>query len=223
MSTSEAVMYRQMFTKKTLILMGVGAVFGVVLGYGFVQALSHLHVQLKQLTWADGLGYWLGVTYFGVGVALYAITYNRKELARNLEGEQATLPASDEEVRIFRLQSLTLVLAGALILIPLLAMGSLGNTAQRAATIFIGMLALWLLQTWINVRVWRNADEFARLILMKTAAIAFAVCQGGLFLWAAAEHLHLARPLSSWDNMMLLMTVYLGTSAVLGIKNRPGS
>lgn len=223
MSTSEALMQRQMFTRKNLLRMAIGAVFGAAVGFGIIEALTHLQVSIKQLTWSDGLAYWLGVTYFGVGVVLFVMTYNRRELARNLEGEQARLPATDEEVRNYRLQSLTLVLAGALILIPLLAMGSLGSTPQRAAIIFTGMVMLWLLQTWINVRVWRNADEFVRLLLLKTAAIAFAICQGALFLWAAAEHLHLARALSSWDSMMLLMTVYLLTSSILGIKNRPGS
>lgn len=222
MSTSEAVMQKQRLTRKTLLRMAIGAVLGAAIGYAFVKALTLLQVSFQQLTWSDGLAGWLGVTYFGIGVVLFALSYNRHELARNLEGEQARLPATDEEVRLYRLQSLTLVLAGALILIPLLAMGSLGNTTQRAAGIFTAMVALWLLQTWINISVWRNADEFARLLLLKTAAIAFAVCQGALFLWAAAEHLHLARALSSWDNMMLLMTVYLLCSAILAIRHRPG-
>jgi hypothetical protein len=203
--------------------MAIGAVVGAATGFGFIEAITHLNVSVKQLTWSDGLAYWLGVTYFAIGIALFATTYNRRELARNLEGEQAKLPATDEEVRMYRLQSLTLILAGALILIPLLAMGSLGSTTQRAGIVFSGVVLLWIAQTAINMIVWRTADEFARLLILKTAAIAFGVCQGALFLWAAAEHLHLARGLTSWDSMMVLMTVYLFTSATLAVKNRPGA
>jgi hypothetical protein len=223
MSASEILAQKQFLNRKILTRMAIGAVIGAAVGYGFIETATLLQVSIKQLTWSDGLAYWLGVTYLGAGLVFYAITYNRRELARSLEGEQALLPATNDEVHIFRLQALTLLLAGVLILLPLVAMGSLGNTTQRAANVFTCVVALWIVQTWINIRVWRAADEFARLLLLKASAIAFGVFQGALFLWAAAEHLHLARRLSTWDSMMILMTVYLVTSSILAVKHRPGT
>lgn len=221
MEAMEGTLGQAPLTRKKVLQMILGAIVGAAFGFGFMTLAKHMHVPIKQVTWADLLGFWLGITFFGVGLILYAISFNRKELAKNIEGESAELPATEGEVKAYRLQALTLILAGAMILLVLLGMGSLGSTRTGAIAFFATIAGLFVVQTWANVVVWRQSDEFLRSQMLIACGITFAVFQGALFLWAAAEKLHLARPLSSWDSITALLTIYLATSSWLSLKNRP--
>jgi hypothetical protein len=88
--------------------------------------------------------------------------------------------------------------------------------------VYAVILALFALQTVANVQLWRTCDEFLRKQMLTVCAITFAVGQGALFLWAAAEQLHLARAISSWDILTLMLTLYICTGAILGLRNRAG-
>ena len=140
-------------------------------------------------------------------------------MAKKLEGEGAKLPATDEEVHVFRLQAVSLGLAGVMILLPVLSGGSVMKTPWLAAMVFALIVGLFMWQSVVNVRVWRQSDEFQRGQLMLVCAITFWVGQGALFLWAAAERLRLAPSLSSWDIVLLLMTLYVLASGWIGIKD----
>lgn len=164
-----------------------------------------------------------GSHFLGVGLFLYGYTFNRKFLAQNIEGESASLPATDQEVRAYRLQAATLILAGVMVLLPLLAVGTLSETRTRQLLVFAGVALLFVLQTVVNVLVWRGCDEFLRGQMLLTGAITFAVGQGALFLWATAEHLRLVRSISSWDTIILLLTLYLFTGTLIAVRNRPQS
>jgi hypothetical protein len=221
MAVQEVSQERKMMTRKSALLMLVGAVAGGAIGAGVMTLAKHLHVATKSLTWADFLAYWLGVTFLGVGLFLYGYTFNRKVLAQNIEGESAILPATDQEVRAYRLQAATLILAGVMVLLPLLAEGTLSGTRTGQWLVFAGVALLFALQTIVNVLVWRGCDEFLRGQLLLTGAITFAIGQGALFLWAAAEHLRLVRSITSWDTIILLLTLYLFTGTVIAVRNRP--
>jgi cytochrome c oxidase subunit IV len=212
---------RKTITKKSALLMLAGGAAGGALGAGVMTLAKHMHVATKSLTWADLLAYWLGVTFLGVGLFLYGNTFNRKFLAQNIEGESASLPATDQEVYAYRLQAATLILAGVMVLLPLLAMGTLSETRARQWLVFAGVALLFVLQTIANVMVWRGCDEFLRGQMLLTSAITFAIGQGALFLWAAAERLHLVRSITSWDTIILLLALYLATGTVIGVRNRP--
>ena len=133
---------------------------------------------------------------------------------------QAKLPATDEEIRFYRLQAVTLILAGVMLLLPVLAMGSLASTTGAPALIFAAIAVLFVVQTAANVQLWRTSDEFLQRQMLLTAAVTFAIGQGLLFLWAAAEHLHLARPITSWDTIVMLMAIYVLAGAYLAIRAR---
>ena len=223
MSAIESVGTRNPINRKVLLLMLLGAVCGAALGFGVMTLAKHLMVPEKHLGWADFVAFWLGITFLGCGAALYLLSFNRRALARNMEGESATLPATDVEVRGFRLQCASMTLAGTMLLLTLLSSGTLGSTPTRASFIFAVVAAMFALQVFVNVSLWKEADEFVRGQITQGGAICFGLGQGVLFLWAAAEHLHLVAALSSWDIINLLLTLYLVTSFALAIRTRPGS
>jgi hypothetical protein len=201
--------------------MALGAIVGAGSGFAVMRLALHLHVQTKTLTWADFLGFWLGVTFFGIGLILFGISFSRRELAENIEGESAKLPATDQEVHAYRLQAGTLTLAGAMLLLLLLARGVLGESRGAQEIVFAVIVAFFAVQTVVNVLVWRVSDEFLRGQMMIVGAVTFAIGQGALFLWTAAERLHLARAATSWEIETLLLTLYLVTGAIVSIRNRP--
>lgn len=208
--------------KKSLIRFVVGMVAGGAFGGGLVTLLLKLHIPLKHMAWADSLALWMGITLLGLGLCLLAISLSRKSVAEGLEGSGAEMPATDEEIGSFRLQCSTLVLAGLLLLIPLIV--ARASTAQKPAPglVFGGIVALFLLQTAANLQFWRTSDEYLRAQFLLVSATTFAIGQGALYLWAAAERLGLVSPISSWEIIVLTMTVYLGTGCYFAIRNMPG-
>jgi len=220
MMAMEGVEAKKNLSGQALLRMFGGMAVGAGFGAGFITLLVHLHVSIKALTWSDLGALWLGITFLGVGLAIYLVSFHRLAVARNLEGMEAKLPATDEEVKAVRLQAVTLVLAGVMLLLPVLAMGSLGKAEGAPPLVFAGIAVLFLLQTAANVQLWLTSDEFLRRQMLLAGGITFAIGQGLLFLWAAAEHLHLVHALSSWDTIVLLMGLYLLTGSYLGIRSR---
>jgi hypothetical protein len=51
-----------------------------------------------------------------------------------------------------------------------------------------------------------------------TGALTFAIGQGGLFLWAAAEHMSLVKPVSAWDLLVNMMLLYLFVGAAVSVR-----
>jgi hypothetical protein len=205
---------------KTLVQIFAGMILGAVCGGGLMLFVERMHVAVKHMAWADSLALWIAICFLGGGVMLYFVTFNRRKLAENLEGQGARLPATDAEVRSYRLQCLTLMLAGVMLMLPVLAMSPAWSAPASARLVFTLIVVLFVLQTAANVLLWRASDEFLRAQMMACAAITFAVGQGALFLWAAAEHMHLARPISSWDTITLLMTLYVATGLCVSIRSR---
>jgi multidrug transporter EmrE-like cation transporter len=81
-----------------------------------------------------------------------------------------------------------------------------------ALPLYLAILVLFAIQTAINVKLYRSSDEFLRNTMLVTCSVTFAICQGMLFLWAAAERMTLVPSLSSWSAMSILMTVYISVS-----------
>ena len=197
-----------------LIRLLLGALLGAAAGYGAVRFAVHMHIDVKSLRWSDVLALWLGVVYLAFGLFVFAVSLNRKRVARVLEGPATELLATTAEVRTFQMQGAVLALAGLLLLAPVIAGGALGTHAGMGVGAYAAILLLFALQTLLNIRLWLNCDEFLRGKIASVAAITFVVGQGALFLWASAERLSLVPALNSWGMLTLLMVLYFCISFV---------
>lgn len=149
------------------------------------------------------------------GATSLITTLDRRTLARALDpeaGERASLSA--RELGLIRLQALVVVLAGGLLAAPPI----LADAAWPMEYAYAGLLVAFLLQTILNVMVWRASDSFNRRISMEAGALSFWGLQGALFLWAAAERMGLAPAITAWSAMVILMTVYLLASIWQGMR-----
>jgi len=207
------------FSNKTIIaLTATGALVGAAFGYGAMRLLDHLHVSPKELGWTDFLALWLGLVFIAYALLFGFLSTSPKHLAQLLEGEQATVPASHQEVNTARLQSVVLLLAGFLLMLPIFVQHLLSRPAI-GAQIFALIAVLFAVQTWANIRLWLDSDEFGRRIILEVCALTFAIGQGFFFLWAAAEHLHLVHSISAWNIYSLLMMLYLLSSSWAGVRH----
>jgi hypothetical protein len=209
---------------KIVSRMLIGAVVGAGIAFGFIKLALSMHVNVKGIGWADALALWLGISFLGAGLGFFGMSFSRREVAESLEGYSAKLPATDEEIRTFRLQAAVTMLAGAMLLSVYLVQGTLHGVSTSAGWwAFAGLVVLFGLQTAANVALWRICDEFLRRQILITGALTFAIVQGALFLWAAAERLHLVRAASSWDTITLVLLVYMVVASCMAIRNRPAS
>ena len=135
-------------------------------------------------------------------------SFYRRSLGRVLKLEG---PAGDDEVRDARRQSAVLGLSGIIMILPMILSGlALPVTASLAG---IGLLLV--LHTALNLRLYRSVDELFRRVVVEAGALTFWLGQGLLFIWAAAERLAVAPPLTAWDIYVVLMSVYLIVSMVV--------
>jgi hypothetical protein len=219
MTANESLSPASTLTTKHITRLLAGAALGAAAGWGWIQLLQDLHVPFKGMPWADLLALVIGLVFLLAGVVTVAISANRKELAATIEGNYGdAMPATNEEVRSYRRQGLTLALAGILLMVPVVSQGYLKAHPGAALALYVGVVALYALQTLVNYLLWKGADEFLRVLMLRMAAISFAVGQGLLFLWAAAEKLRLARAVSSWEIVTLLLTGYMLLSVMFAFR-----
>lgn len=153
------------------------------------------------------------------GATYLLTTLDRRALAKALDpeaGERADLSAG--ELGLMRLQGIVVVLAGALLAAPPM----LADSGLPMDVAYAGLAAVFVVQTLINVAVWRASDGFNRRISMETGALSFWGLQGALFLWAAAERMGLAPTITAWTGMVILMSVYLLSSFWIGVRRMGG-
>jgi hypothetical protein len=220
------------FTRKNLFLMLGGALLGGAVGAGLMELLKRTGLTIKTITWFDLVGLTIGAFYVALGIGYFFLSSNRRRLAAALEnadglaladetGEEK-LPATDSEVRTTRIQGAVLGLAGLLMLAPIFATVPVRTHPGLAGWVYAATFVLFLVQTALNLRLWFTSDEFVRKAILAVCAGTFAVTQGLLFLWAAAERLNQVPAASSWDLFIVMMACYLGASAVVSIRMRLG-
>jgi hypothetical protein len=136
MSAQPAVASSSSNFKTILPVIGSCAIGGSV-GYLCVKLLiTQFHLSAKSITSADAVALWLGIAFLGAGAMLAFVSTNRTMLARSMEGEGVELPATDEEVRISRLQAAVLALAGVMLLTPIFAPQGQFASRFRGAGLF---------------------------------------------------------------------------------------
>jgi predicted histidine transporter YuiF (NhaC family) len=186
-----------------------GALFGVI-GYGVGGWLANVApggfgLTDKAIRWSDVLAMAVGAALvLGSLLALY-ISLNAKRLGQmyNLEGD-----ASPDEMSLARFQAAVMGFSGVILALPVVF-----SLMGVSPVLGVGAIVLLLvLHTVMNVRIYRQADELLRRAVLETAAVTFFAGQLILFVWAAAERLGAAPPITAWDIYTVLMTLYLGAS-----------
>ncbi len=198
----------------------IGAVIGGAFGFGLIELMGRLGIRFKGMPAMDLVAIVIVIEFFGFALVLAYLSADRKRLASTIECEGTPLPASDEEVRDFRLQAAVLALAGLMMLIPIVSTQRIQGHAGRGLALFLATVTLFAIQTLLNIRLWRNSDEFARRTLLIVAAVTFSISQGLLFLTGAAERLQLIRTVSNWNLCIAMMALYLSVSVVTGLRFR---
>ena len=144
--------------------------------------------------WADEANFFLGVTLVAMAVVTGVILLTRPSIAPRACGV---------------LQVVVLALAGAMLLLPVLAPAD-----WPPAWAFGGVMGLLIVQSGFNLALWRRSDEMMRRVIAETSALSFWVLQGTLLIYATAERLGFVETISGWGLLAILMAVYLLSSVV---------
>lgn len=202
------------WTRHAVRLFGIGFVAGVV-GYGVGQfgyrLFPGLQFDTSALRWADVAAGFLGAIMLISSLAAVFSTFNRASLGKLLRLEG---PAGDDEVRAARTQAAVMGLSAVILPLPMVLSGL--EVAPPLALAVI--VALLLLHTALNLRLYRSVDELFRRVVVEAGALTFWLGQGLLFVWAAAERLAAAPPITAWDIYVVLMGVYLVVSMVVTVR-----
>ncbi len=171
----------------------LGAV-GLALAGGVFGAALAAFTEGRFPDWADEANFFLGVTLIAMAVVTGVIMMVRPGIAPRACG---------------LLQVVVLVLAGAMLLLPVLA-----PAEWPPAWAFGGVIGLLIVQSGFNLALWRRADEMMRRVIAETSALSFWVLQAGLLIYATAERLGFVETISGWGLLAILMAVYLLSSVV---------
>jgi hypothetical protein len=208
------------FTWRTALMMLLGAALGCATGLGIMMLFLRLHVSPRSVGWMDILSLWVGIVYIALSLVSAYLSTNPRQLAKQLEGDLAKLPATRQEVVTARLQACVLFLAGALMVAPSLLETLVSGSPRNTAFAYSAIVVLFAVQTVANLRIWALSDEFMRQAIASVCALTFAIGQGLLFLWAAAEHLHLVHTGSSWSILTAEMLLYIFVSSYVTLRNQ---
>ena len=181
--------------------------------------VRHLGLNLKTMAWIDVMALIQGMVFVMLGLVALGITLSPGLAGAQIEQKPDAPPASKRELRLGRLQGLVLLLAGALMLTPLLT-SQLGMAGDHAPLVFAGIAVVFLLQSGLNFLVWQQADELLRAMIAQTSAVSFWVLQGALFLAASAQKLGLMPEFSLWTAMVITLGVYSIASLVVAVRAR---
>lgn len=207
--------------RPTLVRLLLGGV-GLVAGAGFGALLAKLDADKillrADLSWSDSAALWIGMALAVMGLVMLVISFNRKATGRIID-PNGVIAASPSQITFQREQAIVSLLAGLMLMTPVVIAAIMQPVPKAFGLIaIIGLLAVFLLQTALNLSVWRRADELMRRMIAEAGATCFWILQAALFLWAAAEKLGVAPPLSAWDMTTVLMGVYLTVSSILSIR-----
>jgi hypothetical protein len=200
-----------------------GGVFGGVVGATVGRMLKAAHVA--ELTWSDLGALVIAAMLAGVGFVAGVLAMSRRGRAILLNPTAPDFHRRPRrgQGRYFLMQAGILWLAGLMLGAPPLFELTLPTHPRLlAASLMTGIGIAFLLQTWLNIRVWMESDEVFRQVTAESGAACFWLFQGLLFLFACAEKLKLVQPASTWDTVTVLMAAYLITSTVVAYRRGLG-
>ncbi len=201
-----------------LALAFAGMVVGAGIGWLVGRLAKAGALDMSSATWADLAAGTIAAMLLATGLMVGLISFSGR-LAGKLIDPTSDRPARPAQASFYRQQAAVMALAGLMMAAPVVASLAFEPLpVDLAQAIMAGIVALFLLQTLLNVTVWMRADEMVRQMIAESGSICFWVLQGALFLWACAEKLQLAPALSAWDLMTILMGFYLVISSLISIR-----
>jgi hypothetical protein len=203
-------------TRRTIIMALAGAFIGWPVGW-FVGRLVKSH-RVPDLQWGDLGALMIAVALMGLGLIVLALTANRRGRAilASPDAPEFDRAVGPDQTTFFRLQAAVLLLAGAMLVAPVV-FGWADSSAQRAFArpAMAAVVVVFVLQTVCNVLIWQRADEVFRQVIAETGAFSFWLLQGLYFLWAVGVKFGVFPEVSSWNAVTILMGAYLMVSAVV--------
>lgn len=200
------------FAVAVMLFAPIGGGVGYLLGRAFKKAVPG--DTLFAWTAGEAVSLLIAAMLIASGlVVAFAATSNRRwntMVERQPADEDVDPAARKGGLR----QALVCVLAGAMMVMPPLAVHA-GLDVQARAAIGIGIAVVLALQTWLNLKLWRDGDELTRAVIAQTGALCFWTLQLALFAWAALAKLGLVADVDSWTMFTVLMGVYLVASLVI--------
>ena len=205
------------------LMIGAMAAVGAIVGFFLARTTIGL-VENATLAWADIVALFLAVTLTAQGAFVLLLSLNRRA-AGAIFGGPGAKPASDGQISFYRQQGGVVLLAGVMLAAPvaLTLFGGSAPSREMAMGVMAGIVVAFVLQTILNVIVWRRADEFMRRLIAETSSVCFWVLQAALFLWASGERLALLPALDAWSAVAIMMSVYLCASAFISTRNGVGA
>jgi hypothetical protein len=211
-------------SRRRWIIAGCMALVGAAVGYTFGRWIDSPEVSALFPGWADAGALFLAVALLAQGVIVLLLSFSRRLSGEMFSGEDGRT-ATPGQVSFYRLQAGVLVLAGAMLALPVVMPMLAGAplTRQVAVGAMAAIALCFVLQSALNLMVWRRADEFVRRLISETSSLCFWVLQAALFLWASGERLGLLSAVSTWDCTVVLMGVYFIASAFISTRNGVGT
>ncbi len=201
--------------RRALILMVAGLPVGFFGGRWLLGLRRGGHWGGFDPSGSDMLTLILAAFLVFAGLVTAGLAGSRKALGRRINGDDARA-ATPAQARFYAGQGLVLILAGAMLAAPPLAVTLFDPLSPLlASAVMTGLIALFLLQTVGNISQWMRSDELLRRTMAETAAVSFILLQGLLFLWAAGEKLALLPALTLWDAFNVTMIGYLAISMLV--------
>ena len=161
---------------------GLGALFGAVIGYGG----AHLAMEflpddtgLPAFSPAQGAAMIAGIMALCVGLIILAMSFSR----RLYESENWSPESSPEEHRIIAPQLRLTAVAMLAMAAEFIVLG-LPVEPSRAAMVVGIITVLLAVQLWANGRIWQNSDELYRAVVLEGSAISLALVLILLTIWA---------------------------------------
>ncbi len=202
--------------QRLAVSIAIFAPIGAVAGYFVGRTLKAAEPGGIQFTWTLGELFSVVIAFmliFSGAVVAYAATSDRR-WNRMVEHQAADEPVDPAARTSGVRQAWVCVLAGGLMLAPPIAAHlPLGVEARVGIAVAIGLLMV--VETWINLKLWRDGDELTRAVIAQTGALCFWSLQLALFGWAALAKLDLVADIDSWTMFTVLMGAYLVASLVI--------
>lgn len=199
------------------------AVAGAAFGWLTVDRIDTLLLEARPGGRFEGLhaGFLvLGMIMLLMGAICVAISASRRAVADNIGVDLAIDGDVEPERRMLRMNGLVLLVASAAMIIPGLGREPLGLGGGVAFAI---VLALLVIETVLNYRILKSADELIRRATEEACVATFWIFQLLIFVWAVADHFELVPGFAPMDIVVVLITIYLLASVVIALRRGIGT